>query len=78
MREGTINSRSILLQDLGVFLFMASIISGSLIVALEDKELLYQNVALLFGIFLVGLLIILRARTAGIHCSSSHVPGHVL
>ncbi len=70
MREEKINSRSILLQDLGVFLFMTSIIGGSLIVALEEKELLYQNVALLFGIFLVGLLIILRAKTAGIIVSS--------
>ena len=70
MREGTINSKSILLQDLGVFLFMASIIAGSLIVALTDRELLYQNVALLFGVFLVGLLIILRARTAGVIVSS--------
>lgn len=70
MREGTINSKSILLQDLGVFLFMASIISGSLIVALTGRELLYQNVAMLFGVFLVGLLIILRARTAGVIVSS--------
>ncbi len=70
MSEEKINSRSILLQDLGVFLFMASIITGSLIVALGNKEFLYQNVALLFGIFLVGLLIILRARTAGIIVSS--------
>ena len=70
MKEGKINSRSILLQDLGVFLFMASIIGGSLIVALADRELLYQNVALLFGLFLVGLLIILRARTAGVIVSS--------
>lgn len=70
MREGTINSKSILLQDLGVFLFMASIISGSLIVALTGRELLYPNVAMLFGVFLVGLLIILRARTAGVIVSS--------
>lgn len=70
MREETINSKSILLQDLGVFLFMASIISGSLIVALTGRELLYQNVAMLFGVFLVGLLIILRARTAGVIVSS--------
>ena len=70
MREETINSKSILLQDLGVFLFMASIVSGSLIVALTGRELLYQNVAMLFGVFLVGLLIILRARTAGVIVSS--------
>ena len=70
MKEERTNSRSILLQDLGVFLFMASIISGSLIVALADRELLYQNVALLFGLFLIALLIILRARTAGVIVSS--------
>lgn len=70
MKEGTSNSRSILLQDLGVFLTMACIISGSLIVALTDKGLLYQNVLLLFGLFLVTMLVILRARTAGVIVAS--------
>ena len=70
MKEGTSNSRSILLQDLGVFLTMACIITGSLIVALADRVLLYQNVLLLFGLFLIVMLVILRARTAGVITAS--------
>lgn len=70
MKEETRNSRSILLQDLGVFLFMACIITASMIVALTDRSLLYQNVIMLFGLFLIALLIVLRARTAGIISAS--------
>lgn len=64
--ENTSASRQVLLQDIGLILFMASLIAGSLITASSPRTLMVQNIILLFGVFAAGFLAALRARTASV------------
>lgn len=65
METNTSTSRKVLLQDLGILLFILSLTGGAVITALGGKELLYQHIALLLAAMLTALLVVLRARTAG-------------
>ena len=65
METNTSTSRKVLLQDLGILLFILSLTGGAVITALGGKELLYQHIALLMAAMLTALLVVLRARTAG-------------
>jgi len=64
-------SRIFLLQDLGILVFMAAVLSGALITALTEKALIYQHTALLLGIMLSALLLGLRARMGGLLVSGA-------
>lgn len=65
MDRNVFTSRKILLQDLGILVFMLSVLCGALITALSGSALLYQNTALLLAILLSALLVAMRARIAG-------------
>lgn len=65
MNPKTSVKRTVLLQDLGMLLFMASLFAAALITALTGRDLLYQNVVLLACLMLTALLVILRAQVAG-------------
>lgn len=73
MNENSSASRQVLLQDIGLILFMASLMAGSLITANSSKVYLIQNVIMLFGVFLTGFLMSLRARTASIVSASVEI-----
>ena len=64
MNENTSVSRQVLLQDIGLILFMFSMLAGCLITVIASKAYLTQNVIMLFGVFLTGFLASLRAKTA--------------
>ena len=65
MNTNTSSSRKVLLQDLGIFLFIMCVLAGALITALAGKDLLYQHVALMMCMLGIALLVVLRAQTAG-------------
>ena len=65
MNPKTSVKRTVLLQDLGILLFMASLFAAAMITALTGRELLYPNVVLLSCLMLTALLVILRAQVAG-------------
>lgn len=58
-------SRTVLIQDLGIFLFMFSFLCAGLITALSGRSLIYQNVAIMLGMIFAAVLIVLRAKVAG-------------
>jgi hypothetical protein len=66
MNENASVSRQVLLQDIGLILFMFSMLAGCLITVIASKAYLTQNVIMLFGVFLTGFLASLRAKTASI------------
>ena len=47
--ENTSASRQVLLQDIGLILFMASLIAGSLITVSSPRTLMVQNIILLLS-----------------------------
>ncbi len=65
MERDSTTSRKILIQDLGILLFMLSVSGAGLITALAGKDLLYQNSALLLAVIMTSLLVVLRVRVAG-------------
>ncbi len=65
IKEKTTVGKTILLQDLGVFLFIASMAGASAITALSDQSLLAQHLILIFANLLIALLVVMRARIAG-------------
>ena len=58
-------SRKILLQDLGILLFMISVAAAALITALGGRDMLYQNVAMMLAVLLSSVLLVMRAKVAG-------------
>jgi GGDEF domain-containing protein len=70
MEQSTATSRKILLQDVGIFMFMLSTAGGALIVALAGRQLLYQNILMLMGLAFVSLLVVMRAQAAGVVSSA--------
>lgn len=66
-------SRTVLIQDLGIFLFMFSFLCAGLITALSGRSLIYQNVALMMGMIFAAVLIVLRAKVAGMLVSGGMV-----
>ncbi len=70
MDQDTRTSRIILYQDLGILLFMMSVLAAALITALSDRALLYQHVSLMTMIIFSALLVGLRTRIGGIVLSS--------
>ena len=58
-------SRRVLLQDLGMLLFIASVVGAALITALAGRALIYQNVVMMLAILLAALLVTMRAHVAG-------------
>ena len=54
--ENTTTGKVILRQDLGILMFLISVIGGALITALAGRDLLAQNIVLLIGLFLILLL----------------------
>ncbi len=65
MEKNKAASRLILIQDLGILLFMLSMLGAALITGLTDKELMYQHTALMLAMLLSALLTGLRAQVAG-------------
>lgn len=65
MEKNASGSRTILIQDLGLLMFMLSMLGAALITGLTEKALLYQHVALMLGMIFSALLTALRARIAG-------------
>lgn len=57
----TIN-RNILLQDIGILLFLACVFAGTMITALSPEELLMQNAVMLVGMFFIAVLAVFRMR----------------
>lgn len=68
--KSTSTSRQILLQDLGILLFIGSAAAGAIITAISGRALLYQHVFLLFSVFLIAVLITLRAKGTGTVCAA--------
>ena len=58
-------SRKILLQDLGILLFMISVAAAALITALGGRDTLYQNVTMMLAVLLSSALLVMRAKVAG-------------
>ena len=65
MDNNVFSSRKILLQDLGVLVFMLSVLGAALITALAGSALVYQNTAMLLAILLSSMLVAMRVRIAG-------------
>ena len=66
MKKDTTTARTMLLQDLGMLLFLVSLFAGSAITALSSQELLLQNMLLLMGLFLCAVLVLFHARYAAV------------
>ena len=62
--ENTTTGKVILRQDLGILMFLISVIGGALITALAGRDLLAQNIVLMIGLFLILLLGSLRSNVA--------------
>ena len=65
MERNLSGSRAVLIQDLGLLLFMLCLLAGSLITGLSGRELIYQHTALLLGMTGAALLMVMRAKVAG-------------
>ena len=65
MEKNVSVSRKILLQDLGILLFMISVAAAALITALGGRDMLYQNVAMMLAVLLSSVLLAMRAKVAG-------------
>ena len=65
MEKNVSVSRKILLQDLGILLFMISVAAAALITALGGRDMLYQNVAMMLAVLLSSVLLVMRAKVAG-------------
>ena len=65
MEKNVSVSRKILLQDLGILLFMISVAAAALITALGGRDTLYQNVAMMLAVLLSSVLLAMRAKVAG-------------
>ena len=65
MEKNVSVSRKILLQDLGILLFMISVAAAALITALGGRDALYQNVAMMLAVLLSSVLLVMRAKVAG-------------
>ena len=65
MNTNTSTSRKVLMQDLGIFLFIMCVLAGAMITALAGKDLLYQHTVLMMAMMGIALLVVLRAQTAG-------------
>ena len=65
MEKSNSGSRMILIQDLGILLFMLSMFGAALITGLTDKELVYQHALLMAAMLFSALLTGLRAQVAG-------------
>ena len=59
-------SRILLLQDLGMLLFLICLFVGTMIVALSPETLLTQNVLMLLALFLTTILVVFRAQYAAV------------
>ena len=65
MEKNVSVSRKILLQDLGILLFIISVAAAALITALGGRDMLYQNVAMMLAVLLSSVLLVMRAKVAG-------------
>lgn len=65
MEKNTSASRSVLIQDAGILLFMLSTLASALVTGLGDRTLVYQNAALMLAMTFAALLTALRARVGG-------------
>ena len=65
MEKNVSVSRKILLQDLGILLFMISVAAAALITALGGRDTLYQNVTMMLAVLLSSVLLVMRAKVAG-------------
>lgn len=65
MEKNTSASRTILFQDLGILLFMLSMLGAALITGFSEKALIYQQVVMMLAMMFSALLTVLRARVAG-------------
>ena len=65
MEKNTSASRTILFQDLGILLFMLSMLGAALITGFSERALIYQHAALMLAMIFSAMLTVLRARVAG-------------
>ena len=65
MEKNTSASRTILFQDLGILLFMLSMLGAALITGFSEKALIYQQAVMMLAMMFSALLTVLRARVAG-------------
>ena len=64
MKKSTSATKILFLQDIGILCFMCCIFIACLIVIFESDSLMYQNLILLAGLFLTGMLVVLHTQTA--------------
>ena len=62
MEKNTSASRTILFQDLGILLFMLSMLGAALITGFSEKALIYQHAVMMLAMMFSALLTVLRAR----------------
>lgn len=63
MAKNTVTvNRNILLQDVGILLFLACVFAGTMITALSPEQLLMQNAVMLVGMFFIAVLAVFRMR----------------